>query len=62
MDSLRLQQTVVVFGEAVCMPRSNTSNGKKTFLYDPFAVRLGEFHTCMSFLSAEDGGLKVFSN
>lgn len=63
MDKLRLQQTVVVFDEAV-YAKIQHIRWKEPVFYDRFVVRLGEFHACMSFLSAisklfQDGGLKV---
>ena len=63
-EKLRLQQTVVVFDEAVYAKVQHIGWKEQSF-YDKFVVRLGEFHASMSYLSAisklfEDGGLKVF--
>lgn len=65
MDALQLQQTAVVFDEAV-YAKIQHIRWKEEIFYKRFVARLGEFHTCMSFLSAisklfEDGGLKVWA-
>ena len=63
MDQLQLQQTVIVFDEAV-YAKVQHIRWKEPIYHDRLVVRLGEFHACMSFLSAigkifGDGGLKV---
>ena len=63
IEKLRLQQTVLVFDEAVYAKVQHIRWKEQSF-YDKFVVRLGEFHASMSYLSAisklfEDGGLKV---
>ena len=63
MDKLQLQQTVLVFDEAV-YAKIQHIRWKEQIFYDRLVVRLGEFHTCMSFLSTisklfQDAGLKV---
>ena len=63
IEKLRLQQTVLVFDEAVYAIVQHIRWKEQSF-YDKFVVRLGEFHASMSYLSAisklfEDGGLKV---
>ena len=62
-EKLELQHAVLVFVEAVYSKVEHV-RWKEPVFYDKFVVRLGEFHTIMSFLSAvsklfEDGGLKV---
>lgn len=63
IEKLHLQQTVLVFDEAV-YAKIQHIRWKEQLFYDRFVVRLGEFHASMSYLSAisklfEDGGLKV---
>ena len=62
-DKLQLKYAVLVFDEAV-YSKIQHIRWKEPEFYERFVVRLGEFHTTMSFLSAmskvfEDGGLKV---
>ena len=62
-DKLQLKYAVLVFDEAV-YSKIQHIRWKESEFYERFVVRLGEFHTTMSFLSAmskvfEDGGLKV---
>lgn len=62
-EKLDLQYAVLVFDEAV-YSKVQHIRWKEPVYYDKLVVRLGEFHTVMSFLSAvsklfEDGGLKV---
>ena len=62
-DKLELKYAVLVFGEAVYAKIQHV-RWKEPIFFNRFVVRLGEFHTIMSFLSAiskvfEDGGLKV---
>ena len=62
-EKLKLKYAVLVFDEAVYSKIQHV-RWKEREYYDKFIVRLGEFHTIMSFLSAlskifEDGGLKV---
>jgi hypothetical protein len=62
-EKLNLKYAVLVFDEAVYAKIQHIRCKEREF-YDKFVVRLGEFHTIMSFLSAlskifEDGGLKV---
>lgn len=64
-DKLELKYAVLVFDEAVYAKIQHVRWKEKTF-FNRFVVRLGEFHTIMSYLSAmskifEDGGLKVKS-
>ncbi|XP_046842015.1 uncharacterized protein LOC124436135 [Xenia sp. Carnegie-2017] len=61
-EKLDLQYAVLVFDEAV-YSKVQHIRWKEPVYYDKLVVRLGEFHTVMSFLSAvsklfEDGGLK----
>ena len=63
LDKLQLQQTVLVFDEALYAKMQHI-RWKEPIFYDRLVIRLGEFHACMCFLSAvsklfEDGGLKV---
>jgi hypothetical protein len=60
LDKLCLQQGVLVFDEAV-YAKIQHIRWKEQIFTDRFVVHLGEFHACMSFLSAisklfEDGG------
>ena len=62
-EKLSLKYAVLVFDEAV-YAKIQQVRWKERVFYDKFVVRLGEFHTIMSFLSAiskifEDGGLRV---
>ena len=62
-DKLQLKYAVLVFDEAV-YSKIQHIRWKEPEFYERFVVRLGEFDTSMSFLSAmskvfEDGGLKV---
>ena len=62
-EKLKLKYAVLVFDEAMYSKIQHV-RWKERIFYDKFVVRLGEFHTIMSFLSAvskifEDGGLKV---
>ena len=62
-EKLKLKYAVLVFDEAIYSKIQHV-RWKEPIFYDKFVVRLGEFHTIMSFLSAvlkifEDGGLKV---
>ena len=62
-EKLNLKYAVLVLAEAVYAKIQHVRWKEREF-YDKFVVRLGEFHTIMSFLSAlsktfEDGGLKV---
>lgn len=62
-EKLKLKYAVLIFDEAVYSKIQHV-RWKERIFYDKFIVRLGEFHTIMSFLSAvskifEDGGLKV---
>ena len=62
-EKLKLKYAVLVFDEAI-YSKIQYVRWKERIFYDTFVVRLGEFHTIMSFLSAvskifEDGGLKV---
>jgi hypothetical protein len=62
-EKLKLKYAVLVFDEAVYSKIQHVRWREREY-YDKFVVRLGEFHTIMSFLSAlskifEDGGLKV---
>ena len=64
-DKLELKYAVLVFDEAVYAKVQHVRWKEETF-FNRFVVRLGEFHTIMSYLSAmskifEDGGLKVNS-
>ncbi|XP_028410493.1 uncharacterized protein LOC114533190 [Dendronephthya gigantea] len=61
-ETLHLTYAVLVFDEAV-YSKVQHIRWKEPAYYDKFVVRLGEFHTIMSFLSGvskifEDGGLK----
>ena len=63
VEKLQLKHAVLVFDEAVYSKIQHVRWKEREF-YDMFVVRLGEFHSIMSFLSAmskifEDGGLKV---
>ena len=62
-EKLKLKYAILVFDEAVYSKIQHVRWKERKF-YDKFVVRLGEFHSIMSFLSAfsmifEDGGLKV---
>ena len=62
---LELKYAVLVFDEAVYAKIQQVRSKDETFC-NRFIVRLGEFHTIMTYLSAmskifEDGGLKVYS-
>ena len=62
-EKLKLKYAVLVFDEAI-YSKIQYVRWKERIFYDTFAVRHGEFHAIMSFLSAvskifEDGGLKV---
>ena len=64
-DKLELKYAVLVFDEAVYAKVQQVS-WKEEISRDQFVVRLGEFHTIMTYLSAMskifgDGGLKVYS-
>ena len=62
-NKLQLKYATLVFDEAVYAKVQHV-RWKNDVFYNRFVVRLGEFHTIMTFLSAisrlyEDGGLKV---
>ena len=62
-NALQLDHVVMVFDEAV-YSKVQQVRWKNELFYNKLIVRLGEFHTIMSFLSAisrlfEDAGLKV---
>ena len=62
-NALQLDHIVMVFDEAVYL-KVQQVRWKNELFYNKLIVRLGEFHTIMSFLSAisrlfEDAGLKV---
>jgi hypothetical protein len=64
-DKLELKYAVLVFDEAVYAKVQQVRWREETF-FNRFVVRLGEFHTIMTYLSAmskifEDGGLKVIN-
>lgn len=64
-DKLELKYAVLVFDEAV-YAKVQQVRWKEDIFRNRFVVRLGEFHTIMTYLSAmakifEDGGLKVYS-
>ena len=64
-DKLELKYAVLVFDEAVYAKVQQVRWKEEAFI-NRFVVRLGEFHTIMTYLSAmskifEDGGLKVIS-
>jgi hypothetical protein len=64
-DKLELKYAVLVFDEAV-YAKIQQVRWKEEIFRNRFVVRLGEFHTLMTYLSAmskifEDGGLKVYS-
>ena len=64
-DKLELRYAVLVFDEAV-YAKVEQVRWKEEIFRNRFIVRLGEFHTIMTYLSAtskifEDGGLKVYS-